>query len=82
MFYMYILQSELVDRYYIGSTDDISRRLSDHNAGNTRSTKPFRPWKVVYTETYSTLIEARKRERQVKAWKSREFMANTLGLKT
>ena len=70
MFFMYILQSELTGQYYIGSTKDVLVRLAQHNAGKTASTKGHRPWKLVYTESYETLPEARQRERQVKAWKN------------
>jgi putative endonuclease len=69
---LYILKSSKCDKIYIGSTCDIERRLSDHNRGNTPSTKRFIPWSVVYTEEYLTKEEARGRERQIKNWKNRE----------
>ena len=80
MFFVYILQSELNGQYYIGSTKDVFMRLVQHNAGKNPSTKSYRPWKLIYTEAYSTLREARQRERQVKAWKNPRYMAKTLGL--
>lgn len=72
MFYFYILHSTKTGRYYIGSCEDIGKRLARHNAGLVQSTKFHLPWKVVYTEEYKTLSEARKREYQVKGWKKRE----------
>lgn len=80
MFFMYILQSELTRKYYIGSTNDLSKRLVQHNAGRTPSTKNYRPWKLLYSEPFETLSEARRRERQVKAWKNPSYMIKTLGL--
>ncbi len=71
MFYLYILHSIKTGRYYIGSCADISQRLNQHNAGLVRSTKFYLPWKIVYTEEYKTLPEARKREYQIKGWKKR-----------
>lgn len=80
MFYLYILHSTKNGRYYVGSCADISKRLNKHNSGLVRSTKFYLPWKIVYTEEYKTLPEARKREYQVKGWKKRtaiEKLINT-----
>ncbi|MCX6758057.1 MAG: GIY-YIG nuclease family protein [Candidatus Nomurabacteria bacterium] len=71
MFYIYILNSIKNGRYYIGSCEDINIRLSRHNKGLVKSTKFYLPWKIVYTEEYKTLSEARKREFQIKSWKKR-----------
>jgi len=47
MKYVYILQSEVQpDRFYVGSTADLQRRLEEHNAGNSVHTNKFKPWKV------------------------------------
>jgi len=64
--FVYILYSELRDRYYIGSTADVQQRLSRHNAGATSSTKSGRPWVVVYTETLPTRTMALIRESNLK----------------
>jgi predicted GIY-YIG superfamily endonuclease len=56
-------------------------RISDHNSGNTTSTKNQRPWKLVYSEEFELLADARKREREIKAWKSRTFMIKKLSIK-
>ena len=72
MFYTYILNSIKNGRYYIGSCEGITKRLNRHNSGLVRSTKFYLPWKIVYTEEYKTLSEARKREYQIKGWKKRE----------
>ncbi|MCZ6614223.1 MAG: GIY-YIG nuclease family protein [Chloroflexi bacterium] len=81
MFFVYILQSESSGRYYIGSTKDTAQRLTQHNAGMMKSTRSFRPWRLVYTETYETLPQARNREAQIKSWKNRSYMETVLGLK-
>ncbi|MBN1644269.1 MAG: GIY-YIG nuclease family protein [Dehalococcoidales bacterium] len=80
MFFVYVLQSIPTGRYYIGSAQDVEMRLAQHNAGKTPSTRYYRPWKVVYTEVFDTLSEARQRESYIKAWKSRDYMAKMLGL--
>jgi len=56
--YAYILYSNTNDRYYIGSTSDIEKRLKRHNAGATPSTKSGKPWKVVYTKQFDSKTEA------------------------
>jgi putative endonuclease len=71
MFYTYILQSDKNGRYYVGSCEDMENRLKRHNNGLVLSTKGYLPWKVIYTEEYETLSEARKREYQIKSWKKR-----------
>ncbi len=74
MFYTYILKSEKNDSYYIGSCKDINKRIDLHNGGYVKSTKRYIPWKVVYNEEYKTLLEARKRESQIKSWKKRSMI--------
>ena len=49
-------------RHYIGITDNLAARLAAHNSGRVRSTKPYRPWRMVYTEEYASRTEARRRE--------------------
>lgn len=66
MFFVYILESQDAGRWYIGMTENIEERLKEHNAGRVRSTKGYRPYAVIYTETYSDKTSARKREIQIK----------------
>jgi putative endonuclease len=62
MFYVYFLKSEKSKSFYIGVTKNIETRLKKHNNGSTKSTKPYRPWKLVYIEEFSDKKEAYKRE--------------------
>ena len=80
VFYVHILQSEASGRYYAGSTDDLTRRLAEPNAGKTPSTHNRGPWRIVHTEELGSHQDARRREAQIKGWKSRKFMEQTLGL--
>lgn len=68
-FVVYILQSTVNSRKYIGSTQDLSLRLERHNNGDVRSTKPYRPYVVIYKELFKTRVEALKREKQLKSYK-------------
>jgi len=70
MFYVYILYSISADRYYVGQTNDIDKRIIRHNSGYVRSTKAYKPWKLMYSEAYPTRSEAMKIENEIKSWKS------------
>ncbi len=65
--------------YYIGATDNIVRRLNQHNEGKVKSTKSYKPWRLIYNESYSTLSEARRREIKIKRWKSRKAIEKLIG---
>ena len=62
MYTLYLLKSEKFNRHYIGVSSNVETRLKQHNSGKTKSTKPYRPWKLVYVEKYETKTEAMKRE--------------------
>ena len=62
MYFVYILRSLKSRRYYIGSSVDVNKRIVMHNHGSTRSTKPYRPWIVIYTEIFPTKSAAEKHE--------------------
>ncbi len=70
MYYVYILKSKKVNRFYIGHTGNLKRRLEEHNFGKTRSTKAFVPWEIVYIEKFLTKTEAYNRETEIKSYKS------------
>ena len=74
MWFVYILYSVKIDRYYVGVTDNLEWRLERHNAGWGRYTKRGIPWEIVYTETFNNKSEALKRERSIKRRKSREYI--------
>ena len=70
MYYTYILWSELLQKFYVGSTQDLESRVDYHNSGNVNFTSTGIPWVLVYHESHATRSLASKRERQIKAWKS------------
>ena len=81
MFYVYVLRSEKTSRFYVGSATNVERRLAQHNGGHTASTKPYRPWQLVYSEPFPTTAEAHARERQIKRWKNPAYMVKSLGIR-
>jgi putative endonuclease len=63
---VYILKSTKTDKYYYGSSGDITRRLKEHNAGEVTSTRSGRPWRIHYLEEYDSKTETILRERYFK----------------
>ena len=71
---MYVLKSEIDGRLYKGQTNKIDKRIIEHNSGKTKSTKGFKPWKLVYLESFKTRDEAVIREKFFKTGSGREFL--------
>ena len=71
---VYILFSKKLNKFYVGSSTDIDRRLTEHNSGKSKFTSRGMPWLLIYKEDYSTLTEAKKRELQIKKRKSRFYL--------
>ena len=71
-FWVYILYSAKLDRYYIVSTNNLARRLSEHERGKTTYSRQGSPWALKYSEGYSSRSEAYSREMELKGWKSRK----------
>jgi|GEM_PF-440116 len=82
MWYVYILYSTRIDRYYVGVTDDIPWRVTRHNAGWGRYTKRGIPWTPVHQEAYSTKRVALQRERAIKRRKSRKYIEQLIACRT
>ncbi len=76
--FTYILFSENLNKYYIGACVNLERRLYEHNIGRSKFTSTGIPWKIAYTEEYPTLIEAKKRERQIKNMKSKKYIEDLI----
>ncbi len=70
-FYVYILYSQSHDKYYIGHTNDIDRRIIEHiNRENLGATD----WALKYTEQFQTRAQAMKREYEIKRKKRRGYL--------
>ena len=60
---VYILRSLRDGRLYVGHTDNLDRRVGEHNAGQGgKFTRPRGPWKLVYAEQHPSRSEAMRRE--------------------
>ncbi len=80
MFFVYILFSDEFGKSYIGFSQDLMKRLEEHNKGETRSTKPYVPWRIVHYDEYFTREEARKREKYLKSAAGRKWRKNNVNL--
>lgn len=71
MYYVYILQNSK-GKLYKGYSSDLKKRIVEHNSGKIRSTKNFKPWKLIYYEAFTSQKAARKEELFLKTGKGRE----------
>ena len=78
-YFVYILYSHQLDRYYTGYTQDIEERLKRHLSDHKGYTFKAKDWQVVYQENYDSKTDAYKRERQIKSWKSRRKIEELIG---
>jgi putative endonuclease len=76
MFYVYILQSN--SHLYIGLTNDLKRRVSEHNTGRSRFTKRYLPWNLIFYEAYSNEEDAHRREGYFKTSQGRQAIRRML----
>jgi len=67
MYYLYILQSKIDNRLYKGITENLRKRFKDHNSGKVKSTKPYRPWILIYYEAHrNKFYKTKQGRRQLK----------------
>jgi len=69
-YYVYILKSQKYERFYIGSTSDIGKRIEFHNSSRARYTKRYQPWVLKHIEEYGSRGEAVRREKELKKTKN------------
>ncbi len=74
MFYCYILYSKVLDKYYIGHTQDLTSRFQKHLTNHKGFTGKIADWKLVYFEKFDDKPEAYARERMIKKRKSRKYI--------
>jgi putative endonuclease len=79
-YFVYILKSEKDNKRYIGSTNNLQRRIAEHNRGIVRSTKFRRPLQLIYIEKLSSRHEAEEREKYFKTGRGRQYIKEVLQL--
>ncbi len=79
MHYVYILQSEIDEkRFYTGLTDDLRKRLKNHNTGRVRHTSKWKPWRIKSYAGFSDERRAIDFERYLKSASGRAFARKRL----
>ena len=71
---VYVLLSLLDNRFYVGITDNLQRRLAEHQSGRTKSTRHRRPFRLLHTEEFPTRRDAVRRERYLKSGSGHKFL--------
>ena len=74
MFNIYILYSQKLDKFYVGSSGNIELRVTRHNAGLSKFSSRGIPWELVYFEEFNSKLEPLRRERGIKSKKSRMYI--------
>ena len=78
MYYVYSISSLTRNYIYVGLTDNVERRFLQHNTGLNKTTKPYLPFKLIYTEEFPDRVSARKREKYLKSGVGKEFLKSKL----
>jgi len=78
MYYVYVLQSEKDKRFYVGYTNDLRKRLRQHNEGKVNSTKDRTPLRLVYYEACLNQQDATHREKYLKTSWGKRYLRNRL----
>ncbi len=73
-FYVYVLESIKDSKYYIGFTDNLRRRIKEHEQGINFSTKFRLPFKLIYFEGGLSVKDAMRREKYLKSTQGRRFL--------
>lgn len=74
MIFVYVIKSQKNKFRYVGITNNLERRLLDHNSGKNNSTSFYKPFDLIYKETHKDYKKARDRERFLKSGQGRKFL--------
>jgi putative endonuclease len=77
-YFVYILYSPKFVKTYVGQSDNLAERLIKHNSGKVKSTKPYLPWVLIHSESFTSRAEAMKREAWFKSRAGRKKIAEIL----
>lgn len=76
--YVYVLQSEIDGHNYIGCTNNLKKRLKEHNSGRNFSTRLRAPFKIIYVEIYLNQKDAYNREKFLKTGWGKNYIKRVL----
>ena len=78
MYYTYAIVSLARSYIYVGISDNPERRIASHNAGHNKTTKPYRPFRMLLIEQFDSREKARAREKYLKSGVGKEFLKQLL----
>jgi putative endonuclease len=80
MWQVYVIKSAQNKKYYVGCTNNLNRRLSEHNRGYNIATLKYKPWVVVHFEKFNNQQKAYLREKEIKSYKGGNAFKKLLNL--
>jgi putative endonuclease len=72
------MKSQVTDFTYIGSTNDIDRRLREHNEGKSQSTKAYKPFELIAYVAVQSELKARELEKYFKTGSGKAILKNRI----
>jgi putative endonuclease len=73
MISVYAIKSVVAEYIYVGMTNNLKRRLHEHNAGQNQSTKAYRPFSIIFVEEFENRGAARRKEKYLKSGIGNEY---------
>jgi putative endonuclease len=80
MYYVYVLKSRLRTYTYVGLTNNLERRIDQHQQGKSRTTRAYRPFELISVDKFDNRNDARDREKRLKSGFLREKRSNSARL--
>ena len=74
LYYIYVIRSKNRNYIYVGLTNNLNRRVSQHQNGKEKTTAPYRPFKILFAEQFLSRIDARNREKYLKSGSGKEWI--------
>jgi putative endonuclease len=68
MYYVYVISSQTKNYIYVGLTDNVKRRIKEHNDGHNKTTKPYRPFKLLLIEKFDTRFGSKEKRKIFEEW--------------
>jgi putative endonuclease len=77
-YYVYALYNHVKNFIYIGYSENLQQRVNQHNNGDSKSTKTYRPLTLIHYEAYRSMKDAKRRERYLKTNRGRTTLITML----
>ena len=74
MIVVYAIKSRKRNYIYVGMTSNLDDRIERHNKGYEKTTRPYRPYSLIYTEEFPDRLKAREKEKYLKSGIGKEFL--------